>query len=181
MKAYREILFLTSVLVEREWPTSCPTSFIPRREPQYPFSRFGGPQTQSGWLREEKSLSFQKRFKPQNAQPLASINVPLLMRVQNMKNKKEMYLCLSLSDFGQHISYYRLFKLEGQFPLRFLNCSVDRWVCYKMVDHQLRCGWVQRLADTKQITLQAWTLYIPLDLRFFTTAFMKIMVFYDMM
>jgi hypothetical protein len=48
MTAYREILFLTSVLVEREWPTSRHTGFIPGTEPQYPFRRFGGPQTQSG-------------------------------------------------------------------------------------------------------------------------------------
>jgi len=48
MKAYRGILFLTSMLVESEWPTSCPTPFIRGREPQYPFRRFGGPQTQSG-------------------------------------------------------------------------------------------------------------------------------------
>lgn len=177
MKVYREILFLTSVLVEREWPTSRPTPFIPGGEPQYPFRRFGGPQTQSGWLREEKSLSFQWGFKPQNAKHLASINVPLLIRLQNMKNKKEMYLCMSLSDSGQHISYCWLFKLEGQFPLRFLNCSVDRWVCYKAVDHQLKCGRVQKLANTKQIILQAWTLYIPLDLRVFTTVSTKIMIF----
>jgi len=38
---------------------------------------------------------------------------------------------MSLSDSGQYISYYWLFKLKGQFPLRFLHCSVDRWVCYK--------------------------------------------------
>jgi hypothetical protein len=106
MKAYSEVLFLTLVLVEREWPTACPTLFIPEREPQDPFRRFGGPQTQSGLLREEKSLSFQQGFKPQKAQLLASMNVPLLIRVQNMKNKKKMYLCVSFSDFRQDISHY---------------------------------------------------------------------------
>jgi hypothetical protein len=94
-----------------------------------------------------------------------------------MRNKKKMYLCTSLSDSRQYISYYWLVTLEGQFPLRFLNCSIDRWVCYKMVDHQLRRGRVQRLANTKQITLQAWTVYIPLDLWVFTTVFMKIIIF----
>jgi len=47
IKAQREILFSPSVLVESE-STSYPILFIPVREPQYPFKKFGGPQAQSG-------------------------------------------------------------------------------------------------------------------------------------
>jgi hypothetical protein len=48
MKAYRETLFLPLVIVESEWSTSCPTLFIPGKEPQYPFRRFGEFQSRSG-------------------------------------------------------------------------------------------------------------------------------------